>query len=113
LVLATLPVGARTLAAERLYLPASVPVVKSVAAMSGDRICGVGNDIIIGGRTAAKRLVADRYGRPLPAWQGCHLLLGNEVFLLMESIPDSFDGRYFGPIEMTRVVGRLVPIWTR
>jgi conjugative transfer signal peptidase TraF len=113
LVLARLPETVRTLAAERSYLPKTVPVVKRVAAMAGDRICGVGDDIIVGGGIAARRLPADGQGRALPAWQGCHVLLGNEVFLLMEGVPDSFDGRYFGPTETSQIIGRLVPLWTR
>ena len=113
LVLARLPETVRTLAAERSYLPATVPAVKRVEAMAGDRICGVGDEITVDDRVAARRLPADGRGRPLPAWQGCHVLLGNEVFLLMEGVPDSFDGRYFGPIETRQIIGRLVPLWTR
>jgi type IV secretory pathway protease TraF len=26
--------------------------------------------------------------------------------------PDSFDGRYFGPLPASTVVGRAVPVWT-
>ena len=113
LVLARLPETVRTLAAERNYLPMTVPAVKRVEATAGDRICGVGDEITVDGRVAARRLPADRRGRALPAWQGCHVLLGNEVFLLMEGVPDSFDGRYFGATETGQIIGRLVPLWTR
>ena len=69
--------------------------------------------IFVNKRMVAQRLRADGRGRALPSWQGCHVLMGNEVFLLMEDVPDSFDGRYFGPIETDRIIGRLVPLWTR
>jgi hypothetical protein len=26
--------------------------------------------------------------------------------------PDSLDGRYFGPLPLSTVVGRAVPVWT-
>ena len=112
LVLAEPPDAARRLSAERGYLPADVPLVKRVAAMHGDTVCGAGVAITINGRQVAERLSANSRGRPLPAWQGCRLLHGGEVFLLMEGVADSFDGRYFGPVEATAIIGRLVPLWT-
>jgi len=112
LVLAEPPDAARRLAAERGYMPAGVPLVKRVAAQQGDTVCGAGAAIIINGRQVGERLSADSRGRPLPAWQGCRLLHGGELFLLMGGVPDSFDGRYFGPVETTAIIGRLVPLWT-
>ena len=113
LVLAWLPDDARRLAAERRYLPANVPLVKRVAAMAGDRVCSTGRDISINGNIVTRRLLADREGRSMPRWEGCRILKGSEVFLLMARVPDSFDGRYFGPITTDRIIGRLVPLWTR
>jgi type IV secretory pathway protease TraF len=32
----------------------------------------------------------------------------------MNTVPaDSLDGRYFGPLPLTTIVGRADPIWTR
>jgi conjugative transfer signal peptidase TraF len=112
LVLAEPPDSARRLAAERGYLPVDVPLVKRVAALAGDTVCGAGLAIIINGHQVVERLSADSRGRALPTWEGCRVLRGSEAFLLMEGVPDSFDGRYFGPVETTAVIGRLVPLWT-
>jgi type IV secretory pathway protease TraF len=30
----------------------------------------------------------------------------------MAGAPDSFDRRYFGPVPLASVMGRLVPLWT-
>ena len=111
LVLATLPEAVRQLAAERGYLPDGVPLVKRIAAIAGETVCSDGSAITINNRVAVERLAADRQGRPLPAWQGCHVLRAGELFLLMKGVPDSFDGRYFGPVETRAVMGRLVPLW--
>lgn len=111
LVLAVLPEAPRRLAAERGYLPNGVPLIKRVAALDGDTICAAGAMVSVNGRVVAERLARDRLDRPLPSWSGCHLLDNGEVFLLMESVSDSFDGRYFGPIATAAIIGRLVPLW--
>lgn len=112
LVLAAVPEAARRLAAERDYLPANVPAAKRVAALAGDVVCAESGIVVINDRVAAEALLMDRQGRPLPAWSGCRALDDSEVFLLMEGVRDSFDGRYFGPIDATAIIGRLVPLWT-
>jgi conjugative transfer signal peptidase TraF len=112
LVLAELPAPMRALADERGYLPLGVPLIKQVAALSGDHICTIGRAILIGGSVAARRLKRDSKGRIMPAWDGCRLLMAGEIFLLNMDVPDSFDGRYFGPTRLDQVIGRLVPVWT-
>jgi conjugative transfer signal peptidase TraF len=102
----------RALAARRHYLPANVPLLKRVAAMSGDRICAFESWIFIEGRTAAVRRRFDDSGRPMPWWHGCVTLADGALLLLMDD-PASFDGRYFGPVERSAVVGRAVPLWLR
>jgi len=105
------PPAVARLAAERGYLPPGVPLVKHVAAVSGDIVCAIGSAISVNGKLAAERLAADALGRPLPAWQGCRTLGDGEVFPLMAAA-DSFDGRYFGPVTASQVLGRLVALWT-
>ena len=112
LVLARAPLWARRLAAERHYLPLNVPILKQVAAVAGDIVCASGDAISIDGRLVAYRLASDRMGRPLPWWEGCETFGAGEFFLLMADVPDSFDGRYFGPVQRHDIIGRLVPLWT-
>ncbi len=112
LVLARPPAEAAHLAAERSYLPAGVPLIKRIAAQAGDEICGLGAAVTINGHVAAVRLAADAWARTLPAWQGCRRLGTGEVFLLMEGVSGSFDGRYFGAVPADAVIGRLVALWT-
>lgn len=111
LVLARLPMVPRQLAAERGYLPAEIPLLKRVAALAGEHLCADGDRVRLGSGLTVQRLAADGQGRPLPAWRGCRVLGETEVFLLMAAAPASFDGRYFGPVTRSDVIGRLLPLW--
>lgn len=112
MVIAWTPEPARSLAAERRYLPSNVPLVKRVGAVAGDRVCAIGEAIWVNGRHVGARRDADGQGRPMPEWTGCRDLAEGDYFLLMES-PDSFDGRYFGVTRREDLVGRAVLLWAR
>lgn len=112
LVLVRPPEEARQLAIERGYLPAGVPLVKRIAARAGDHVCAASGRVTINGAHAAEAMKADRLGRPLTPWIGCRTLERDEFFVLMTSVPASFDSRYFGPIGRAAIVGRVVPLWT-
>ena len=111
LVLIRPPEEIARLSAERGYLAPHTPLVKRIAALSGDEICTFRDAVIVNGKFAVRRLEKDRIGRLLPQWHGCGQLAAGEYFLLMESVPDSFDSRYFGPVSAANIVGRLDPLW--
>jgi conjugative transfer signal peptidase TraF len=112
MAIAWAPHSVRRLAAARLYVLATVPLVKRIAAAGGDRVCASGKLITLNGRHAAVRRRKDHAGRPMPWWYGCRTLGADEYFLLMDR-PDSFDGRYFGPTGKRDIVGRAVLLWAR
>ena len=113
MVIAWAPAEARRLGAERHYLPWNVPLVKRVAAVAGDRVCAAGEAVFVNGRLEALRRPRDGAGRPMPWWTGCEVLRGGDLFLLTPSVPDSFDGRYFGITRAPEVVGSARLIWAR
>lgn len=110
MVVARTPDPARSLAAGRGYIPSNVPLVKRIAAVSGDRVCASGPTLTVNGKAAARRRAADGLGRPMPRWTGCHLLAEGEYLLLTDS-PGSFDGRYFGVTRQHQLLGRATPLW--
>ena len=67
--------------------------------------------ITVDGRVKAEALDRDTRGRPLPVWQGCQKIALHEIFLLNIGVPDSLDGRYFGPLLDTTIIGRATPLW--
>ena len=112
MVIAWTPEPARSLAAERRYLPSNVPLVKRVGAVAGDRVCAIGEAIWVNGRHVGVRREVDGAGRHMPTWTDCRDLAAGEYFLLMES-SDSFDGRYFGVTLKEDLVGRAMLLWAR
>ncbi|MBO6767321.1 MAG: S26 family signal peptidase [Erythrobacter sp.] len=106
------PPQLRAILAERGYLPRSVPLLKEVAALTGDTVCRSGLTITINGERAGEARTLDSLSRPLPTWQGCQTIAADEIFVMNRSAPGSFDGRYFGPIARAAVIGRASPVWT-
>ena len=94
------------------YLPRGVPLLKRVAALPGQRVCRTGLAITVDGVPIGDALDRDRRGRPLPVWQGCRLVANGELFLMNWQVRDSLDGRYFGPLPATAVIGRASPLYT-
>jgi conjugative transfer signal peptidase TraF len=104
-VLMDVPDRVRNLVETRRYLPPGVPLIKRIVAADGDEICRRNREVLLGGVTVAVARNEDRLGRPLPAWQGCRVICDDEIFVL-QAHPDSFDGRYFGPVDRSLVIGR-------
>jgi len=111
LVLVRPPETLAAFLAERGYVARGVPLLKHVAALPPQVACAEGTAITVDGETVAHRRAADRLGRALPTWRGCHRLETGEAFLLNAAEPDSLDGRYFGPLLRTNIVARLRPVW--
>ena len=110
IVLIGLPPDAAALAARRGYLPTHVPLLKRVGAVAPQHVCVFDALVWIDGVPVAALLSTDRMGRPLPSWQQCRPLTDGELFLLSGTNPASFDSRYFGPIEVSAVIGAAQPI---
>ncbi|WBX82930.1 S26 family signal peptidase [Sphingosinicella microcystinivorans] len=99
--------------AGRGYLPESVPLLKQVAAKAGQRVCRIGAVVSVDARPVASARARDGQGRPLPDWQGCRTLRAGELLLLNPAHSDSLDGRYFGPLPASAVIGRATPLHLR
>ena len=98
--------------AERGYLPRSAVLIKRVAALPRQKICRDGVALTIDGIPMAEAQERDHLGRPLPQWRGCFVLLPGQLFLLNWGAPASLDGRYFGALPVSSIIGRAAPLWT-
>jgi conjugative transfer signal peptidase TraF len=101
-----------TFMVERGYIGRGVPLMKRVAGVPGQQVCRRDHAITVEGVPMGDALDRDHLGRSLPAWQGCHRIAEGELFLMNWSVRDSLDGRYFGPLPTSTVIGRATPLWT-
>jgi len=97
---------------ERGYIGRGVPLLKRVVGLFGQRVCRIGRTITVDGIEMGEALERDSLGRDLPIWQGCRVIGDGQLFLMNWEIRDSLDGRYFGPIPASSVIGRAIPLWT-
>jgi len=94
------------------YLPIGVPMLKRVLAQPGQTVCRNGLAIAVDGIDMGQAHERDARGRLLPVWHGCRIIADGDVFVMNWQSADSLDGRYFGPLPASAVIGRAVPVWT-
>lgn len=94
------------------YLPRGVPILKRVLALHGQTVCRDQLTITVDKIKMGEARERDSRGRPLPVWRGCRVIAAGEVFLMNWQSVDSLDGRYFGALPTTAIVGRAEPLWT-
>jgi type IV secretory pathway protease TraF len=87
-------------------------ILKEIVASAGSRICEHADQVTIDGELRGHVAERDHNGVLLPHWTGCHQLRRGEYFALSNRIPNSFDSRYYGPVEASDVLGVYAPFWT-
>jgi len=98
-----------------LCLGHTEPLIKPVAAVPGDIVTISSGGIAVNGMPLANTapLSADLAGRslsPFPA--GEYQVPPDHVWLVANSIPDSFDARYYGSVPISSVQGIATSLWT-
>lgn len=94
------------------YLPIGLPMLKRVLALPGQTVCRSGLTISVDNIAMGEARDRDGRGRPLPKWQGCRVVGDDELFLMNWQSDDSLDGRYFGFLPASAVIGSAIPVWT-
>jgi len=87
----------------------SLPLLKKVVAVAGDRVTAADHGLQINGQPLpnSRPLDLDTQGRALPHLRGSFTLKQGEIWVAGEH-PNSFDSRYFGPVKFPRVDHRNV-----
>jgi conjugative transfer signal peptidase TraF len=90
-------------------------LLKRLMGIPGDIVSVTDGGVAVNGALVpnTRPLDADNIGDPLPRLRFEDYRLGvNEVLLVSDHLPRSFDGRYFGVQERHQIVETLVPVWT-
>ncbi|WP_036993417.1 conjugative transfer signal peptidase TraF [Metapseudomonas furukawaii] len=121
-VLACPPVSAATSAAQqRGYLGASWDcpgnyqrVIKRVAGLQGATVENGALGLRVNGQLLpnSKAVAADSRGRALLPFFEAPVTLAPGQVLIVGDTANSFDSRYFGPIEHSQIRAVLRPVWT-
>jgi conjugative transfer signal peptidase TraF len=101
-----------TFLADGNYLPRNFPMLKRVLALPGQTVCRDDLTITVDKIWVGEAHEHDSRGRPLPIWQGCRVVPDGEVFLMNWQSADSLDGRYFGVLQASAIIGKAEPLWT-
>ena len=78
---------------------------------SGQTVCRTGRTITVDGIAVGAALDRDRRGRPSARLAGLPRRRGRRGLPDEPAVRDSLDGRYFGPLPATTIVGRADPLW--
>jgi conjugative transfer signal peptidase TraF len=91
------------------------PMVKRLVAVGGDVVSIDDAGVYVNGvrLTNSTPLPVDEAGRPMPVVRlRDYRLSSDEVLLMSDYSPVSFDARYFGPISRTQIQSVVRPVWT-
>jgi conjugative transfer signal peptidase TraF len=120
LVLACPPPSVTEIGRARGYLgfglcPGFVPeLLKPVGGLPGDRVGVRDAFVVVNHRPVPGALVfaQDSLGRPLTPCSYLEFEVpADSVFLLSTHSPRSWDSRYFGPVPLSSVRARAIPLW--
>ena len=90
--------------------PGAGDLVKRVIALPGQTIYSSGNSIYVNGRLLAEPYLPhyDPLGPPIASRQHPYRVPPGEFFMMGDNRSDSCDSRYWGPIEGSTIIGKVV-----
>lgn len=109
LIIMKVPVQARPYVYGRGWLPNGWLLLKNVGAMTGDQVTITNDKILINQKDTGPVFQHDHQGRPLPEIRGSFRIQPGYFLPLATAVPNSFDGRYFGPVPLRVIVGEAKP----
>ncbi len=121
MVLVCLPADVAVFARSRGYVPngrcpgSTAPIGKVVLAMAGDSVEVTAEGLLLNGRPVrnTRPLAFDAAGRSLRRFpDGTYIVAQDELWLYSPYSTRSFDSRYFGPLHVSSIRSRVLPLWT-
>lgn len=106
-----LPADLRKFMVERGWMAADDLLIKEVGAVAGEpfRLTS-SKDFYVKDGYVGKIAEKDSNGRPLPQYPQGDYIVPRASFLPISRHPRSFDGRYFGPLSLSRIQYKVIPL---
>jgi conjugative transfer signal peptidase TraF len=104
------PEEVRRMVKDRHWLRDNGFLVKPLIGLRGDFVCTRFGRFKVAGHDFGGIEKSDKEGRNLPEYDACGVIQSG--FLVgIEGMANSFDSRYYGPIQECSVLGIAVPLW--
>jgi conjugative transfer signal peptidase TraF len=105
------PAELRDLVYGRHWMRNGIPFLKEVLGLEGDRVCIFADRVEINDRLIGPVFRVDSSGLPLPQRRGCLVIPAGYFLAASQHFAKSFDGRYFGPLPLSILMGEARPLW--
>lgn len=89
------------------------PFLKPIGALPGDTVVVSDAGLLVNGKLIqnSKQKSTDRKGRHMPKFpSGTYTVEPGMFWFISNYHPDSFDSRYFGPLNISQIQGRAKPV---
>ena len=86
-------------------------LMKKLAALPGEEIKIENHELIIGTKNWGKIYDRDKLNRQLPKLEKEQIRPSEDEVLALSEVDKSFDGRYFGPIEIKSIKYKAKPVF--
>ena len=96
----------------RKWLPEGWPMFKTVGGVPGDTFCVSDAGFSVQGKVLGPVYSTDAKGLPMPVIRGCQTIKENHFLPVATGLKSSFDGRYFGDVPVSFVIGKARPVLT-
>lgn len=96
----------------RKWLPEGWPLFKTVGGIPGNTFCVSDTGFSLHGKVLGLVYSTDRKGLSMPVIRGCRTVQENHFLPVATGLKSSFDGRYFGAVPVSLVIGTAKPVVT-
>lgn len=87
----------------------TIPLLKKVAAMEGDKITVTNSKVFVNGVEQANSTI---YAKKVRYYAQTQTLQKGEIFVMSDYNPMSYDSRYFGALKAKDILHTLTPFFT-
>jgi conjugative transfer signal peptidase TraF len=95
----------------RPWFQKGIRYLKTIGAIGGDAFCVTADRVTIRDKTSLPLFMEDSEGHPLPHLPtGCRTVPEHSFLPTSSYSPRSFDGRYYGPIDVRFIEGRATAL---